>query len=266
MPTGSLSHHDNKSAAEPVTTGASHITNVAMVCVAAVALGSSTYAWFVSNTEVTATTSTISAQSDSAFMYIRDENETSTDLSTDTSSVGSTALLPAHWVLPSEVTAGGIYSTATAARFYTASALRASAATMDTETLELVGTAGTASEAVNGNYAVANTFYVGTKGGATLTNLEVTKSAITSGDGNVEFDDALRVLVTCGSSWVLCDKNSILGSSNGNILADTVGTSDNETTVVIYVFYDGDETNIKTDNISNLIAASKAITVTLTAK
>ena len=35
---------------------------IAMVCVAAVALGSSTYAWFVSNNQVKATTSTISAQ------------------------------------------------------------------------------------------------------------------------------------------------------------------------------------------------------------
>ena len=36
---------------------------VAMVCVAAVALGSSTYAWFVSNNTVDATVSSISAQS-----------------------------------------------------------------------------------------------------------------------------------------------------------------------------------------------------------
>ena len=34
---------------------------VAMVCVAAVALGSSTYAWFVTNNKVDATTTTISA-------------------------------------------------------------------------------------------------------------------------------------------------------------------------------------------------------------
>ena len=43
---------------------------IAMVCVAAVALGSSTYAWFVSNNQVTATTSTISAQSNAPFLKI----------------------------------------------------------------------------------------------------------------------------------------------------------------------------------------------------
>ena len=35
---------------------------IAMVCVAAVALGSSTYAWFVNNTQVTATDVTVTAQ------------------------------------------------------------------------------------------------------------------------------------------------------------------------------------------------------------
>ena len=43
---------------------------IAMVCVAAVALGSSTYAWFVSNNTVTATTTTISAQSNAPFLKI----------------------------------------------------------------------------------------------------------------------------------------------------------------------------------------------------
>ena len=41
-----------------------------MVLVASIALGSSTYAWFVSNNHVTATTSTISAQSNAPFLKI----------------------------------------------------------------------------------------------------------------------------------------------------------------------------------------------------
>ena len=46
------------------------VSNVAMVCVAAVALGSNTYAWFVSNNEVSAKTTQIKAQSNTAFMSI----------------------------------------------------------------------------------------------------------------------------------------------------------------------------------------------------
>ena len=61
---------------------------VAMVCVAAVALGSSTYAWFVTNNKVDATTSTISAQSNAAYMTIA--NGTSGASSVDTTSVTTT--------------------------------------------------------------------------------------------------------------------------------------------------------------------------------
>ena len=43
---------------------------IAMVLVAAIALGSSTYAWFVSNNSVDATISTISAQSNAPFLKI----------------------------------------------------------------------------------------------------------------------------------------------------------------------------------------------------
>ena len=64
------------------------VRNVAMVCVAAVALGSSTYAWFVKNNKVDATTSTISAQSDAAYMTIK--NGTSGASSVDTTSVTTT--------------------------------------------------------------------------------------------------------------------------------------------------------------------------------
>lgn len=42
-----------------------------MVLVAAVALGSNTYAWFVTNNTVKATTSQISAQYNAAFMKIK---------------------------------------------------------------------------------------------------------------------------------------------------------------------------------------------------
>ena len=61
---------------------------VAMVCVAAVALGSSTYAWFVSNNQVTATTTQIAAQSNSAYLVI-DKVKTSQS-STNAATAGET--------------------------------------------------------------------------------------------------------------------------------------------------------------------------------
>ena len=112
---------------------------IAMVMVAAVALGASTYAWFVSNNKVTATTSTI-VHVNAAFMYIRDEKETSTNLTADTSSVTSTALYPAHWVTVAENSAeSGNYKGKDAGKFYTAYGITADNGAMVTDTLKLVG-------------------------------------------------------------------------------------------------------------------------------
>lgn len=240
---------------------------IAMVVVAAVALSSATYAWFVSNNTVKATTSTISAQSNAAFMYIRDEAEDSTDLTFDTSSITSTALYPAHWVTAKT----GNYASADIGKFYTAYGTTAAEGTMVASTLTIIpktsaegDTDGSPLAAVTGEYAVKNTFYVGSKG-TTLENLVVAGASFTDGEGNTstsdntDLDNALRILVTCGDNWVLCDKSSIIESSNGNKLADTVSST--ETKVEIYVFYDGDDTQVNTNNLPDLKKESKRITV-----
>ena len=246
---------------------------IAMVCVAAVALGASTYAWFVSNNKVTATTSTISAQSNAAFMYIRDKDEESKDLTFDTSSINSTALYPAHWV----TAASGNYANAEVGKFYTAYGTTADDGTMVTDTLKIVEasaestTKGSPADAETAQYAVKNTFYVGSKG-TTLSNLVVTSAALKTEDGqastseNTDLDNALRILVTCGDNWVLCDKSSILASNSGNTtnkLADIVSAV--ETEVNVYVFYDGDDNQVFTNNLPDLKKASKRITVQLDA-
>lgn len=237
---------------------------IAMVLVAAVALGSATFAWFVSNNKVDATTSKISAQSNSAFMYIRDENEQSTDLRTDDSSVVNTPLYPVHWANGTDTTP---YDTL--ANFYTAFGTSAIDGSKVVNTVKLVpaqgaDAAGTPAAAVTGKYAVKNTFYVGSKG-AELTNLVVDSAKITGATGdNDKFDSALRVLVMSGTNWVLCNKEGIVSSSDTtHKLADKIG--EDETTVEMYVFYDGDDAQVFTNNLENLKTASKRINVVFTA-
>lgn len=237
---------------------------IAMVLVAAVALGSATFAWFVSNNKVDATTSKISAQSNSAFMYIRDENEPSKDLRTDDSSVANTPLYPAHWANGADTTP---YDTL--ANFYTAFGTSAIDGLKVDNTVKLVpaqgaDAAGTPAAAVTGKYAVKNTFYVGSKG-AELTNLVVDSAKITGATGdNDKFDSALRVLVMSRTNWVLCNKDGIVSSSDTtHKLADKIG--EDETTVEMYVFYDGDDAQVFTNNLENLKTASKRINVVFTA-
>lgn len=247
------------------------VAAIAMVLVAAVALGSATFAWFVSNNKVDATTSKISAQSNSAFMYIRDEKETSTDLRTDDSSVVDTALFPAHWVTADEAAAvGGNYNGKDSANFYTAFGRSADAAgyVMAPDSLKKVvadgKTEGSTDAAVTGKYVVKNTFFVGSKG-ANLENLKVDECSIKSDAGdNAEFDTALRVLVKCGDNWVLCGPTSVLASSSGDaVLATTVSAT--ESKLEMYVFYDGDDAKVYTNNLEHLNTASKRINIVFTA-
>ena len=78
------------------------VRNVAMVCVAAVALGSSTYAWFVGNSTVTATTTTISAQSNALFLKI-DKDQLANDSTTVATRADETSVA----LYPAEVIANG---------------------------------------------------------------------------------------------------------------------------------------------------------------
>lgn len=107
---------------------------IAMVLVAAVALGSATFAWFVTNNKVDATTSTISAQSNAAFMYIRNKDNTSTDLTSDTADIkDNKELYPATWANNFDKNKtlsadAGVY------QFETATALSPTASTIDAKT------------------------------------------------------------------------------------------------------------------------------------
>lgn len=244
---------------------------IAMVLVAAVALGSATFAWFVTNNKVDATTSTISAQSNAAFMYIREKTTDGQDSTTATSTVLSAvddrALYPAHWALATE--SGTDKNYATAGSFYTAFGTDANNGAMKGKSISV----GTPDEAVDGQYAVKNTFRIGSKG-STLKDL-VVESASLGTAGNAQFDKSLRVLVKSGDNWVLCGYKdadntfTILGASNDtNKIADKVDGSEEAQEVVVdmYIFYDGDEAKaIKTNNLSNLKQAAKAITVNFTA-
>lgn len=222
---------------------------IAMLLVAVVALGSASYAWFVTNNTVKATASTISAQSNAAFMVIKyGATAIDSDLTADSATIGKTPLYPAQW-------------NTTDAKFETAYAQTVGAATMKADTLTEVGEPATA---VTKEYAVVNTFNISAKG-TNLTKLKVAGASISANAGNTELDNALRVLVVSPTAWVLCDKDGIVASKgDAGVLGDTI-TAGEDTEVKMYVFYDGNEDEIYTNNLANLKDASAKITVEFTA-
>lgn len=228
---------------------------IAMLLVAVVALGSATYAWFVTNNTVQATTSTISAQANAAFMNIKyNASAVDSDLTADTSTLGDKPLYPAQW-------------NTTDGKFESAYALKVDNAAMDSGTLFTVGDAGTPDQAVAAEYAVLNTFNISAKGRG-LTDLKVKGASIDGANvGNTNLDSALRVLVVSPSGWVLCNKSGVIADSTGGTdgtLGDAI-TAGVDTEIKMYVFYDGNDANIFTNNLVNLGDASAKITVEFTA-
>ena len=229
-----------------------------MVCVAAVALGSSTYAWFVSNNSVKATTSGISAQSNAAFMVIKYNEKTDADSATEDTSTttGPTKLYPA------QVVANGVWQSA-----FAKESGKADENTSTRFTIKSDGqTDGSAAAAVAANYAMKETFYIGSKAGA-FENLKVT--GVTATNDNSKLESAIRVMAVCGSNWVVYDgsgkKIAIDGEAEDEVLAKTITHVSDENNgdqqVDVYVYYDGADKNVFTDQ-TGMFEGNIKLTVT----
>lgn len=248
---------------------------IAMTLVATVALGSSTYAWFVSNNKVTATTTSISAMSNAPFLKI-DQTTITTDSGTAytyTTPTGATALYPAQYN-------GSIWESAYATG--------ANVATEKTGTRFTVGTSGTHSEAITNKYAFMQSFVIGTDSetNGSFANLRVQSIDVTGADGTGTAEDkqqikkALRVLFVCGENhFVYADNgsgtwapvttyaatadttgNTALTSGQAILKSEIPAGGSSNATVDIYLFYDGSATEVYSNNLPNLGSANIAVT------
>ena len=238
---------------------------IAMVLVAAVALGSATFAWFVSNNTVKATTSKISAQSNAPFLKI--DKTAITAGSTTSISYADEADVKLY---PAQV----VKNTDGKPLFKSA---YASAANATTELTNSRYDVGDAAAAVTGEFAIKKSFKIGTadaKAGS-FKNLKVAGVELTS-KGTDGLEDALSILVVCGDNWAVYKKSadgtvlteykdqvSAGGNNTNGILADAIAAN-SSVDVDVYVFYDGSETNVYTDNLNKLSAIGATVTFTAT--
>lgn len=240
---------------------------IAMVLVAAVALGSATFAWFVSNNTVKATTSNIAAQSNSAYLVIDNKTTTTSSTGAVTSAVDKKELYPAK----TEKGQDG------KAVWKSAYASNANASTMKSGSEFTIGD-GTAAKAVEAKYAVENTFYVGTGTyDGEFTNLHITDVKVTAPatTDNKNLGNALRVLVVYGEKWEVWSGDGIKLSSSvdsptagGDLLAtDEVIKSGHDAKVKVYLYYDGDDANVYSDNLEKIktTAGDNGVTITFEA-
>lgn len=250
---------------------------IAMVLVAAVALGSATFAWFVSNNTVKAETATISAQSNAPFLKIA---KTDDELK-DTSISFADANAGAKVLYPSQVVNGSADSTlvteTTKPLFQSAYAQKKGAATILNGSRYDVGTPETAA---NGEFAIAETFKIGTtdaKAGS-FKNLKVSKVEVTGTGATDEngLKDAVSVLLVCGDKWgvykvsesgalvsAYFDKTPVTGNNTDGVLADAI-TAGGSVNVTAYVFYDGSAEKVYTENFTSLKNVGVNISFTAT--
>ena len=257
---------------------------VAMVCVAAVALGSSTYAWFVSNNTVDATVSSISAQSNAAYLTI-DKVEAMTNAGTQTAvdlAESPVKLYPSrpHQAVDGDKTDWENSAVPANLVWQTAYAKTADSADAHTDTkgkriyYDLTHTADTVTGTTG--YVSTSQVYVSSSQGA-FNSLKLDSMSVTAKGDNAKNDivNAVGALVSCGNNWELWEYDKTLNKNVGgwkqttksnNSLSGATDTTFGEAvssnkvlTVNISLFYDGDYETIKTANFDNLGQAKVAL-------
>lgn len=237
---------------------------IAMVLVAAVALGSATFAWFVTNNKVDATTTNIAAQSNAAYMTI--ENGTAGAKASDKTSVVTTITGPIK-LYPATF---GEQSGSTEGTFATGYGKDLDNATLASN----LTTVGTPDQADEKGYAKKEQFNISSKG-QNLSDLKVesVEGSTDAADGQL-LKTSFRVLVTNAdaSAWVVYGLGDngyeIKLSSAGNKSKPALGsvTAGEDTLVNVYVFYEGSDTNIHTKNLQeNKLGASQSVKINFTA-
>lgn len=247
---------------------------IAMVLVAAVALGSATFAWFVSNNTVKAETASISAQSNAPFLKIGKGNAepTATEATQTAGDGDKTSLYPSQW--NRQLTNDGTY------QFESAYASDASKSDMLPNSRFAVGGVDSAHRS---DYALKQSFTIGTTDATagSFQNLKVASVTVNAGDASENLKSAICVLVKCGENWGVYketnngtelveygDKTTIVNNLTGSdtsvtdALVAKIGAG-SSVGVDIYVFYDGSAGTVFTDNLASL--KNCGVTVAFTA-
>lgn len=252
------------------------IPALAMLLVSAILLGTSTYAWFSMNTTVTATGMQIKAVSDDTYLLIsatnttagaiQTENSTEADVSADYLTVpeifpASPALTAAEAgylttagkkVDGTAITTAGVQvdnaaKAETVTNWFTAKAIDPTAATIKTDTArQLISFT---------DYAIIDDFYLTVAAGSNdAYDLTVT-STITQAGAGADVSAVKYLIVTDDGGYA-----AISTANNGTPVSikgsNTALTDSTVRHVTIYIYYDGDETPVYTNNIANLTGAT----------
>ena len=245
------------------------IPAICMTLIAAVMLASSTFAWFSMNTSVTAEGMQVAAKSDNTYLLIssdrktpaeiQDQNRITVDLAVGSSEAKVYPCAPAtssaevaylatsgKTVDGATITTAGVEVTsaetaAAVTNWYTANAASSSASTINADTARQL-TAFT-------GYVIRRTVYLTVaKGANAANNLTVTPTITGTGKDLT----AAHVIVATSNGGF----ENLTNTNNGTKVdiqgSNTPLTDSTVLTVEIYIYIDGNNTNIFTNNIADL--------------
>lgn len=246
------------------------IVGATCALVAAVALSAgSTFAWFASNTNVTASGMNVTAKSESTYLAIAQTisggkigNGTTINLSSVTGTV-----LPVSFATSEIKNEAGDTTLVTANKWYKANgtATDNGAAVKDSKEELTISEESGIGSASGSDYYVYTEFYVGLAEGSSATTkgiqADVTFSAATESNLNKSFTVAIDY---DAQPTISIDQYYVYGAATGPVtkyssayLAASVTTT--PVKVKVYLYFDGEDTNCTTANAINL----DAITVNL---
>lgn len=245
-----------------------------MLLLSTAMLATSTYAWFSMNKTVTATGMQITAKSDSTYLLINTgDNDSASEIqAAGTITIPLTVSAEDSVVLPSSpaltatevgylttsgktvdgdtITTAGVLvdnaaKTAAVTNWFTANALAVTAATIDTTTAkQLVDFDG---------YVIHKTCYITVAAGSNnANNLSVTGTFTQKASG-ADISACKAVVTTDDGGFAVLTSTNATADISGTNTAITDATV---RTVDIYIYYDGDETPVYTNNMANLKGAN----------
>jgi hypothetical protein len=252
------------------------LMSIIAVAFAFVALGTSTYAWFSMNTQVQVTGMQVTAKTDNTYLLIGDgENDTYQEIqainpvdsiiewvvSDDDSELYPVAPVTTDGELAyftgSATAAAKVTNAATAAavaNWYTAKAEKPSEATIDAETAEQLTT-------FNKYVLVKSVWLTVAEGAQPAHNLTVSATFTAKTTGKDITGAKLLIVTSDGGFAILkngASTNVDIKGANTNITDQTVVKVD------MYIYYDGNETAVYTNNAAELSGAQIALSFDVT--
>lgn len=258
-----------------------------MILIAASLVGTSTYAWFSMNTTVEVTGMELSVKSDDTYLLISKTNTTASAIQAENSGAGNKTVdvsvdqenlvvKPSSPCLTSTeaaylttsgkkvggetiTTAGVVVDNGTKAaavtNWFTAAASAPTAAAIDATTARQLTTFT--------GYVITKTVYLTVAAGSNPANNLTVTPTFTQKSGGTDIAAVKMLIVTSDGGF------ANLSSANNGSAVDIKGSNtdlddDDVLTVTMYLYYDGDETAVYTNNMANLKGATISLNFDVT--